>query len=94
MNGTMRLTHNQYFAVLAGLFSLLWLALAVSPVSRSAWALENVLVVAFILSIWALREAQSLIVPLLLALFAAVIAAPGVALLRRWGVPTSTQAPL
>ena len=56
MNGTMRLTHNQYFAVLAGLFSLLWLALAVSPVSRSAWALENVLVVAFILSLWFLRR--------------------------------------
>lgn len=56
MNGTMRLTHNQYFAVLAGLFSLLWLALAISPVSRSAWALENVLVVAFILSLWFLRR--------------------------------------
>jgi predicted PurR-regulated permease PerM len=45
-------------------------------------------IVASILTIWALREAQSLVVPLLLALFAAVIAAPGVALLRRWGVPT------
>ena len=35
-------------------------------------------VIAFILTIAAMREAQSLVVPLLLALYAALIAAPAV----------------
>ena len=56
LSGRMRLTHNQYFATLFGLFTLLWLALAINPVSRSAWLLENVLVFAFILLLWFLRR--------------------------------------
>jgi len=44
-------------------------------------------VIAFVLVIAALREAQSLLVPLLLALYAALIAAPAVAGLRTKGVP-------
>ena len=44
-------------------------------------------VIAFILVIAAMREAQSLVVPLLLALYAALIAAPAVAGLERKNVP-------
>jgi len=58
--------------------------------TRAVSALRIPLVIiAFILTIWAMRQAQSLVVPLLLALFAAVIAAPAVTVLRRWGVPTA-----
>ncbi len=44
-------------------------------------------VIAFILVIAAMREAQSLVVPLLLALYAALIAAPAVVGLQKKGVP-------
>ena len=44
-------------------------------------------VIAFILVIAAMREAQPLVVPLLLALYAALIAAPAVVGLRKKGVP-------
>ena len=44
-------------------------------------------VIAFILVIAAMREAQSLVVPLLLALYAALIAAPAVVGLQRKNVP-------
>jgi predicted PurR-regulated permease PerM len=44
-------------------------------------------VIAFILVIAAMRDAQSLVVPLLLALYAALIAAPAVAGLQKKGMP-------
>ena len=44
-------------------------------------------VIAFILVIAAMREAQSLVVPLLLALYAALIAAPAVIGLQKRNVP-------
>lgn len=47
----MFLTHRQYFLVLTGLFAILWMALAISPLYRSDWLLENVLVFAFALSL-------------------------------------------
>ena len=47
----MVLTHRQYFLVLTGLFAVLWTALAISPLYRSDWLLENVLVFAFALSL-------------------------------------------
>ena len=47
----MFLTHRQYFLVLTGLFVVLWTALAISPLYRSDWLLENVLVLAFAVSL-------------------------------------------
>ena len=45
------MTHRRYFLVLTGLFAVLWTALAISPLYRSDWLLENVLVFAFALSL-------------------------------------------
>ena len=39
---------RRYCQVTLGLYGLLWLALAVAPSDRAAWALENALVVAFV----------------------------------------------
>jgi len=47
----MYLTHRKYFLVLTGLFAALWAALAISPLFRSDWLLENVLVFAFALGL-------------------------------------------
>lgn len=43
--------HKRYLAVLALLFGALWTALAIDPVDRHDWALENVLVLAFAVGI-------------------------------------------
>jgi putative membrane protein len=45
--------HLRYLAVLAVLFGLLWIGLAIDPVDRHDWALENALVVAFAIAIGA-----------------------------------------
>lgn len=45
--------HRRYLLILASLFGLLWLVLAVDPVDRKDWALENALVLAFALGLWA-----------------------------------------
>jgi putative membrane protein len=42
-----RISHLGYVGVLAGVFVVLWLILAVNPVDRADWALENALVVLF-----------------------------------------------
>ncbi len=39
--------HRRYLFILTALFSVFWLWLAISPVDRKDWALENVLVLAF-----------------------------------------------
>lgn len=44
----MRQTHNRYFVVLAILFSLVFIIFSISPYDRADWALENTLVVAFV----------------------------------------------
>lgn len=41
--------HRRYLGVLAVLFAVVWAALAINPLYISDWALENVLVVAFVL---------------------------------------------
>jgi putative membrane protein len=41
-------SHRQYLLVLAAIFLLEWIALAIHPLYRKDWALENVLVVGFI----------------------------------------------
>lgn len=45
--------HRRYLVVLALIFGLLWIALAIDPVDRHDWALENVLVGAFAVGIGA-----------------------------------------
>jgi putative membrane protein len=40
--------HRRYLLVLGVLFGILWIALAINPRYREDWALENVLVVAFV----------------------------------------------
>ena len=44
----MGLTHGRYFVVVGSLFTVIWVALAIEPVYRADWALENVLVVFFV----------------------------------------------
>ena len=39
---------RRYCQVTLGLFALLWLALAIAPSDRAAWALETALVAAFV----------------------------------------------
>lgn len=43
-------SHRRYLLILTGLFALISAALAINPYDRSAWALENVLVLAFIVA--------------------------------------------
>jgi len=40
----MAMPHRKYLAILAVLFGALWLALAIAPLQRTTWLLENVLV--------------------------------------------------
>ncbi len=40
--------HRRYLLVLAGLFAALWTALAIAPLYRADWALENALVLLFV----------------------------------------------
>ena len=47
----MKLSHRGYFLLLAALFAALWTSLAIAPLYRSDWMLENALVVAFILGL-------------------------------------------
>lgn len=42
------MTHHRYLLLLAVLFGLLWTALAIAPWHRADWALENALVVVFV----------------------------------------------
>lgn len=42
-------SYRTYLTVLATLFAIIWLALAIEPLHRNDWVLENVLVAAFIL---------------------------------------------
>jgi len=44
----MRHPHVRFVAVLAGLLALVWIALAIAPLHRGDWALENVLSLLFV----------------------------------------------
>ncbi|MEH6566323.1 MAG: DUF2238 domain-containing protein [Halopseudomonas sp.] len=48
---TAKYVHLRYLLILAALFSLLFAVLAVSPHDRSDWALENLLVLAFVVTL-------------------------------------------
>src|SRR5512138_984018 len=41
--------HRRYLAILGGIFTVVWILLAISPVDRKDWALENLLAVAAII---------------------------------------------
>lgn len=41
------IAHRRYLLILAGLFAVIWIALAIAPLYRADWALENALVVVF-----------------------------------------------
>lgn len=45
------ISHGRYLATLASLFAIAWVALAIHPHDRADWALENALVVAFVVAI-------------------------------------------
>jgi putative membrane protein len=47
----MLLSHRNYFLLLTALFAVIWTALAIDPLFRSDWLLENVLVIAFALGL-------------------------------------------
>ncbi len=47
-----KIPHKTYLLILAGLFLLEWIVLAIAPFDRKDWALENVLVFAFGLFLW------------------------------------------
>lgn len=42
-----RISHFGYVSLLAGIFAVLWVILAIEPVDRADWALENALVAVF-----------------------------------------------
>jgi putative membrane protein len=44
----MAVSHRNYLLILAALFSLLWIALAINPSYRADWLMENILVAAFV----------------------------------------------
>lgn len=45
-----RISHGKYLLVLSVLFAALWVALAISPLYRDDWLLENLLVVVFVVA--------------------------------------------
>lgn len=49
---TRRITHERFLVILAVLFAIEFVILAVTPFNRKDWALENALVAAFVLVIW------------------------------------------
>jgi putative membrane protein len=50
------ISHGRYLALLAALFAVVWVALAIDPWYRDDWALENVLVVVFAVALSAARR--------------------------------------
>ena len=46
------ISHSRYLALLAAIFAVVWIALAIKPSHRDDWALENALVVVFALALW------------------------------------------
>jgi putative membrane protein len=45
------ISHHRYLALLAALFAVLWIVLAIAPLHRADWALENVLVLLGVIAI-------------------------------------------
>lgn len=51
------MSHRRYLAILGLVFAAIWLALAISPLDRHDWALENALLVVFVAVLAASRRA-------------------------------------
>jgi len=49
-------SNDRYLAILAALFGVLWIALAIDPHDRADWALENALAVVFVVALAATRR--------------------------------------
>lgn len=49
----MTTVHRRYFQVLAVLYGVIWLLLAIDPLDRNGWLLENVIVVIAVFVLWA-----------------------------------------
>lgn len=54
------ITRQHFLRLLATAFAILWLLLAVSPVDRSTWMLENVLVAGSVFTLWSTRRSLPL----------------------------------
>ncbi len=52
MNFIRKISHKQYLLILAGIFSIEFILLAINPHDRGDWLLENVLVFVFVIAIW------------------------------------------
>jgi putative membrane protein len=46
-------SHRRYLLILGALYAVLWISLAIDPLDRKDWVLENVLVAGFAVGIWA-----------------------------------------
>lgn len=49
----MTVAYRRYARLLLGVYAVLWIVLAIAPIDRKDWALENALVVAFGVGLWA-----------------------------------------
>lgn len=45
--------HKHYLLILCGIYALLWIPLAIAPLDRKDWVVENVLVLLFGIGLWA-----------------------------------------
>lgn len=52
----MAVSHRNYLLILAGLFSILWIVLAIKPHYRADWLVENLLVAVFIILVSAFHR--------------------------------------
>ena len=63
------MTRKNYLLVLTALLAVLWLALAIDPVDRPTWVLENVLLVTGVVILWTTRRVLPLSTPSYTLLF-------------------------
>lgn len=52
----MRLSRRRYLLILVAIYAVLWTALAIDPKHRDDWMLENALVLAFAIGMWAAHK--------------------------------------
>lgn len=48
---SMKISHTQYLLILSVIYAVVWIILAISPYDRADWALENALVIVFVVVI-------------------------------------------
>ena len=52
----MVITHRKYLLILSVLFLVLWTALAIKPLYRADWMVENIMVAVFAVLVWAFHR--------------------------------------